>query len=152
MLADGFRRPVTTRKPQQRRRPRWRISGAQDRRRTKLSLDYNDGFVQMAFDLSSDDAPFDASRWAGIELDVCGNGETYEVRLRTSQLSKPWHSFRAAFQASRHSKILRMPFCDFAAHRHDLPFDPAHLRRIGVLATGRAFQADVAVSALRLYR
>jgi len=118
----------------------------------QVSLDNNGGFVQMAFDLNSDDTPFDASHWTGIELDVHGNREIYEVRLRTSQLSKPWQSFRAAFQASRHWKTARLPFSDFAPHRHDLLFDPAQLRRIGVLAIGRAFQADVAVAALRLYR
>jgi len=118
----------------------------------QVSLDNNGGFVQMAFDLNSDDTPFDASLWAGIELDVFGNEETYEVRLRTSQLSRPWQSFRATFQASTHWKTVRLSFCDFAPHRHDLQFDPAQLRRIGVLAIGREFQADVAVAALRLYR
>ena len=118
----------------------------------QVSLDKNGGFVQMAFDLNSDDTPWDASHWTGIELDVHGNGEAYEVRLRTCQLSKPWQSFRAVFQTSRNWNTVRVQFCDFAPHRHDLAFDPAHLRRIGVLAIGREFQAAVAVSALLLYR
>lgn len=76
----------------------------------------------------------------------------FNDRILEIQLSKPWQSFRAAFRADRHWKTLRVPFSDFVPHRHDLGSDPAHLRRIGVLAIGREFQADVAVAALRLCR
>ncbi|SOE18999.1 complex I intermediate-associated protein 30 (CIA30) [Hoeflea halophila] len=117
-----------------------------------VSLENDGGFVQMAFDLTGDIAVDDAGDWTGLELDVTGNNETYEVRLRTSQLTKPWQSFRAEFQASEGWKTVRMPFDGFEAYRHEFSFDPNQLRRIGVLAVGREFQADVAVSAIRLYR
>lgn len=118
----------------------------------QVSLENGGGFVQMAFDLNDDDVALDASDWAGVELDVLGNEEVYEVRLRTSQLTKPWQSFRAKFVASAQWNTVRIPFSDFSAHRHELSFDPAQLRRIGVLAIGREFQADIAVSALRFYQ
>lgn len=38
------------------------------------------------------------------------------------------------------------------AHKTDACFDPAHLRRIGILAIGREFQADVAIAGMRLYQ
>ncbi len=118
----------------------------------QVSLENDGGFIQMAFDLNSNDTPFYGRGWAGIELEVLGNEEVYEVRLRTSQLTRPWQSFRAEFLAGARWKTVRMPFGEFTPHRHELSFDPAQLRRIGVLAIGREFQVDVAVSALRFYR
>ncbi|WP_112321117.1 CIA30 family protein [Oceanibium sediminis] len=122
------------------------------RLRGDVSLENNGGFVQMGFDLRPDGGVFDASAYAGVELDVRGNGEAYDLRLRTDQLTRPWHSFRASFDAPGHWTSLRIPFADLVPHRTDAAFDPTRLRRIGVLAIGREFQADVAVAAVRLYR
>ena len=116
-----------------------------------VSLDNNGGFIQMAFDLE-DGAAFDASGWAGLTLKVRGNGERYDVRLRTTDLTRPWQSYRTEFTASADWTLLHLPFADFAAHRTEIEFDPAKLRRIGVLAVGRAFAADVTVARVGLYR
>ncbi len=116
-----------------------------------VSLDNNGGFLQMAFDLNRDGAAYDASRWSGIEVDVLGNGQLYEVRLRTAALFKPWQSFRLEFQSSPSWTTMQMPFSAFTAHRHDLAFDPAQLCRIGVLAIGREFHADISVARVRFF-
>ncbi|WP_099909828.1 CIA30 family protein [Puniceibacterium antarcticum] len=118
----------------------------------QVSLDNNGGFVQMAFDLRPDGCAFDASTWSGIELDVLGNSETYDLRLRTDQLNRPWQSFRTDFTAPSNWITRRVAFADMQPHRTEQRFNPAHLRRIGVLGIGREFAADVAVSAVRLYR
>lgn len=120
--------------------------------RGDVSLDNNGGFVQIAADLSADGTLFDASGWDGIALEVCGNGEIYDLRLRTDQLTRPWQSFRAAFTAPPDWQMIRIPFTAFVAHKTDARFDPARLRRVGILAIGRAFQAEVAVADLALYR
>lgn len=117
-----------------------------------VSLENNGGFVQMAFDLDSGGGTFDASDWTGIMMEVRGNGEIYEVRLRTSRLARPWQSYRTSFKADDQWETLRFPFAEFVPHRTDLPFDPSTLRRIGILAIGRAFQAEVSVASVRLYR
>ncbi|MFK7835868.1 MAG: CIA30 family protein [Sulfitobacter sp.] len=116
-----------------------------------VSLENNGGFVQMAFDLKSDSGTLDASRFTGVEIEVRGNGEVYDVRLRTDELTRPWHSFRTEFTATREWQRLRIPFTDFTPHRTEVTFDPARLRRIGVLAIGRAFQADVSVARVGFY-
>ncbi|WP_367274339.1 CIA30 family protein [uncultured Tateyamaria sp.] len=116
-----------------------------------VSLDNNGGFVQIAFDLAGG-AAFDASAFTGIALDVLGNGETYDLRLRTDALTRPWQSFRTEFTAPDTWTTIRLPFTAFIAHRTDASFDPMRLRRIGVLAIGREMQADIAVSGVRLYR
>lgn len=117
----------------------------------EVSTDNNGGFIQMASDLADGDA-FDASGWTGVEIDVIGNGEVYDLRLRTDQLTQPWQSFRTEFTATADWSTQRFPFTAFEPHRTEATFDPARLRRIGILAIGREFRADVAVAGLRLYR
>lgn len=118
----------------------------------EVSLRNNGGFLQIALDLGADGGPVDASRWAGIELDVFGNGETYNVHLRTTDMTRPWQSYRARFVAEPSWRTLRLPFAGFERHRIDAPLDPARLRRIGIVAIGRAFRADVAIGGVRFYQ
>ena len=117
----------------------------------EVSLENDGGFVQMATDLSENDEPLDATAFAGIEIDVLGNNEDYELRIRTTDLTRPWQSYPHTFTASPEWRTIRIAFDDLGAHRTDAPFDPAHLRRLGIVAIGRVFQADVAVAGLRFY-
>lgn len=117
----------------------------------RVSLENNGGFVQMAFDLQKDGGAFDASAFTGVEIEVKGNAEQYDLRLRTDQLTRPWQSFRTDFTAPAAWTTLRIPFSDFQSHKTDATFDPARLRRIGVLAIGRVFDADVSVARIALY-
>lgn len=115
-----------------------------------VSLENNGGFVQMAFDIHPDGTPFDASDWNAVEVDVLGNREEYDFRLRTSGLTRPWQSYRASFVAPNHWTTVHIPFVDFKTHKTDIPLDVKRIRRMGVLAIGRVFSANVAVSAVRL--
>lgn len=117
-----------------------------------VSLENNGGFVQMAFDLAEAGAAADPASWDGIEFDLRANSETYEVRLRTTQLERPWQSFRQEFTAGGNWQLLRFSFADFLPHRTEVAFDPAALRRIGILAIGRTFDADISVRAVRFFR
>ena len=116
----------------------------------KVYLENNGGFIQMAFDLKPDGHPFDASAWSGIEIDVIGNSENYDLRLRTDELIHPWQSYRLCFRATKKLTSIQLPFRNFEPHRTEIQLDTRRLRRIGVLAIGRAFEADVAVAAIRL--
>lgn len=115
-----------------------------------VSLENNGGFVQMAFDIHADGRPFDASDWNAVEVDVFGNDEEYDFRLRTANLTRPWQSYRASFAAPRQWTTILIPFVDFKAHKTDIPLDVTRVRRMGILAIGRVFSADIAVSAVRL--
>lgn len=121
------------------------------RLRGPVRLENNGGFIQMALDLAGDGGPVDASAFIGIELDVLGNNETYNTHLRTSDLTRPWQSYRQPFEARGVWKTHRLPFTEFEAHRTETPFDPARVRRIGIVAIGRAFEADLAVGGVRFY-
>ena len=117
----------------------------------QVSLENNGGFLQRALDLSPDGAPIDASAWSGLELDVRGNDTAYNLHLRTSDVRRPWQSYRQSFLATPDWTRIRLPFDGFAPHRLDAPLDVSALRRIGLVAIGRACTADVALGLIRFY-
>ena len=116
-----------------------------------VSLENNGGFLQIALDLAPNGTSIDASRWAGLEIDVIGNGESYNLHLRTADVVRPWQSYRHSFVAASEWRTLRLPFEEFEAHRIDAPLDTSTLRRIGIVAIGRAFHADVAIGGVRFH-
>ena len=125
-------------------RPALRMKGA-------VSLENNGGFIQVALDLSPDGSAINASAYTGIEIDVLGNGEAYSLHLRTDDLNRPWQSYRQSFEAKREWNTIRLPFSDFKAYRTSAILDLTKLRRIGVVAIGRVFKADLAIGSVRLY-
>lgn len=113
-----------------------------------VRLDNNGGFVQASLDLGG---TLDASGYRGIEIDVCGNGETYNLHLRTADLVMVQQSYRASFTATRQWQTQRLPFAGFQLHRTDIPLGLRRLKRIGLVAIGRAFTADLCVARVALY-
>ena len=103
-------------------------------------------------DLSQSGETLDASAYTGIRLVVRGNGEQYSVHLRTPDVVRSWQSYRAQFHAGSSWATIDIPFDAFTRHRIELPLDTTRLRRIGLVAIGRAFSADLMVSRLSLYR
>jgi hypothetical protein len=121
------------------------------RMRGIVSTENNGGFVQIAMDLDQEDGFLDARAYQGVSIDVCGNGEGYGVHLRTTALTRPQQSYRQGFFASAEWQPICLPFAQFEPHRVDAPLDIAQLRRIGLVAIGRAFVADLAVARLGFY-
>jgi hypothetical protein len=117
----------------------------------QVRLENNGGFVQINLDLDRD-GPLDASAYAGVELEVYGNGEEYNLHLKTSAVWLPWQSYRAGFQAPPEWRSIRLPFAEFEPYRIGKPLDPGRLERIGLVAIGRAFEADICLGRLALYR
>jgi len=121
------------------------------RMRGDVSLDNNGGFLQLALDLAPGGESIDASGWRGIELEVLGRGEAYNLHLRTDDVARPWQSYRQGFVAGADWETVRLDFAGFAPHRLAAPLDLTRLRRIGLVAIGRAFTADLAVAGIRFY-
>jgi len=126
-------------------RPCLRLTG-------EVRLENNGGFIQAALDLGPRGEVLDASGYTGLRLSVRGNGEQYSVHIRTPDNSRPWQSYRARFLAGPAWQTVEIPFSDFEPYRIEAPLDVSRLRRIGLVAIGRAFQADLAVSEVSLYR
>jgi hypothetical protein len=122
------------------------------RLRGAVSLDNNGGFVQLALDFAADRQPVDASGFAGLEIEVCGPAERYGAHLRTTDLTRPWQSYRQSFETRPEWRTLRLPFSAFHAYRTEAPLALARLSRLGLIAIGREFTADLAVASVRFYR
>lgn len=123
------------------------INGRSATRMTgRVSLDNNGGFIQIAADLPP--PPADAK---GVALQLIGNAETYNIHLRTSDLTRPWQSYRQPFTAPAEWTLCHFEFGSFEAHRTDEPLRPENIRRIGIVAIGRVFDADAAVSSVGYY-
>lgn len=125
-------------------RPAARLTGV-------VSLENNGGFIQITLDLDTHEL-LDASDWDGLEIDVFGNGEQYNLHLRTDAVRRPWQSYRQSFSATRTWQRIRLPFAGFAPHRVETPLDTRKLVRLGIVAIGRRFEADIAIGGVWLYR
>ena len=118
----------------------------------QVRLENNGGFIQMGLDLDPRGGYLDASRFSGLRLLAYGNGERYSVHLRTADVVRPWQSYRAHFEAPPEWREIGLPFTQFRPHRLDAPLDLTRLRRIGVVAIGREFYADICLGEIAFYR
>jgi hypothetical protein len=114
-------------------------------------LENNGGFIQASVDLS-EEGTLDAAGYKGIEIEVYGNLENYNLHLRTAYTNKVWQSHRVTFQALAHWQTLRFPFSHFVPHRIETALDIHKLRRLGVVAIGHAMQANICFGRVMLYR
>jgi hypothetical protein len=119
--------------------------------RGEVRLENNGGFVQAALDLAPE-GDLDASAYTGIRLLVRGNGEPYNLHLKTADLRLPWQSYRSSFPTGPEWREIRLPFGGFEPHRIGVPLDTGRLRSLGLVAIGRAFTAEVCVAEIGLYR
>tara|TARA_R110002073_G_scaffold188642_2_gene347565 strand:- start:725 stop:1333 length:609 start_codon:yes stop_codon:yes gene_type:complete len=115
-----------------------------------VSTDNNGGFVQITLDLAKD-KPFNASAYDGVEFDISGNNEHYNVHFRTTDLWLPWQSYRFSFKATPEWQTIRIPFTKIEAYRTAIEFRKNKLKRIGLVGIGRTFQADLCVGSIKLY-
>jgi len=117
-----------------------------------VRLDNNGGFIQAALDLAPPGQTLDASGYAGIRLVVRGNSQQYSLHLRTPDAVRPWQSYRAHFSAGPEWETIDLPFDLFVPHRLESALDRKHLVRMGLVAIGRAFSADLSIARVSLYR
>lgn len=116
-----------------------------------VSLENNGGFVQMNLDLSPDRGLLDASAYSGVRLITRGDSADYNLHLKTAATRLPWQSYRAAFQTGSAWQEVRLPFSSFEPHRLVPTLDPARLKRLGIVAIGRAMSADVCIAEIGFY-
>jgi hypothetical protein len=117
----------------------------------EVCLENNGGFIKATLDLTSVGNKFDASGYTGVSFSVRGNNEKYSVHLRTLDCVKSWQSYRAHFTAGTDWETINFPFETFTPHRLEASLNTTRLRRIGIVAIGQAFHADLAVSELEFY-
>ncbi|MCP3867826.1 MAG: CIA30 family protein [Gammaproteobacteria bacterium] len=120
------------------------------RMRGTVRLDNNGGFIQATLDIGQTRGS-DASGCQGLLLDVYGNDSVYNLHLRTDDISLPWQSYRASFQAPARWHSVKTPFDTFTGYRTRKKLNITRLRRIGIVAIGREFTADLRIGKLAYY-
>lgn len=120
------------------------------RMKGQVSTENNGGFVQIALDLNAGKA-FDASAYQGLKIEVAGNNEEYNLHYRTSGLWLPWQSYRASFKATPQWSTIRIPFNKMKPYRTGKKFRQNKIKRIGLVAIGKNFEADLCVGSVSFY-
>jgi hypothetical protein len=115
-----------------------------------VSTENNGGFVQISLTLTNQKY-FDASAYAGIEIEVAGNNEIYNLHLRTAGLSHSWQSYRSSFRAIEDWQKIRIPFESIKPHRTTQKFCQDKLERLGLVGIGREFKVDLCLASIRFY-
>ena len=120
------------------------------RMRGNVTTENNGGFVQIALSLS-DQGDFDASAYTGVEIEVAGNNELYNIHFRTGDLWFPWQSYRYSFTTSPDWQTHRIPFAHLTPYKTAQIFSQNEVIRIGLVAIGREFQADLCLASIKFY-
>ena len=116
-----------------------------------VSTENNGGFIQIALDMDEQTAQ-QASAYEGIRIHVTGNGQAYNLHLRTRDLWFPWQAYRATFDSESEWQQIDLPFDKFTAYKTSTKLDTSQLKRVGIVAIGRDFAADICVSEIGFYR
>ncbi len=117
----------------------------------QVRTENNGGFIQIATDIDENTAR-SADSYQGIVLKIKANGENYNLHLRTSDLWFPWQAYRATFKTSGEWQVIKIPFDLFTAYKTGEALNIQNLKRIGVVAIGREFSADICVASVGFYR
>ncbi len=116
-----------------------------------VSTKNNGGFIQVQRPIDEQLAS-KAGDYRGIEIDVLGNNESYNIHLKQKGLMFPWQSFRANMFATDEWQTIQLPFSAFRPYRTGKRLEPAKLDQVALLAIGKDFQADVCLARIALYR
>ena len=114
-------------------------------------LDNNGGFVQMALNLPKDKID-NITSYAGLLFETYENDESYSIHLRTSNLWLPWQSYRASFIAPVKWKTVYILYTGIQYYHTSKALKVEKTERIGVVAIGREFTADLCLGKIGLYR
>lgn len=114
----------------------------------RTSLDNNGGFVQMKLDIARDELRAD---YQGLFIELYGNSHDYNLHVKTTQLSRPWQSFRCSLSVEPQWTRFIVPYEQLSAHRTDAKLQPADITSVAVVAIGQAFDVDVCVRRLGFY-
>ncbi|UAW97186.1 CIA30 family protein [Halopseudomonas nanhaiensis] len=108
----------------------------------RTRLENNGGFVQMKLEI---DPHWHGSEYSGLFIELCGAVHDYNLNIKTTQLDRPWQSFRHTVSVGPQWTRFIVPYAQLTAHRTDVELDPARIRSAAVVAIGSAFDVDVCV-------
>ena len=116
-----------------------------------VSTENNGGFIQAVLDINPDESK-KLTMADGLTLKVLGNGEPYNIHLRTTNLWFPWQAYRATFETDSQWQHITIPFESFVPYKTSTSLRPEKIKRIAIVAIGRDFKAEICISELGFYQ
>ncbi len=117
-----------------------------------VSTRNNGGFIQLRSGISFANSEKDGKNLQGVRLNVRGNGETYEIHITTNDRTYRGDYYSATFKADFDWKMIDLPFNKFKRKRSNkTKLDAKNIRRLGIVAYGREYVADISVSTIEFY-
>ncbi|MHC4682393.1 MAG: bifunctional methionine sulfoxide reductase B/A protein, partial [Planctomycetota bacterium] len=117
-----------------------------------VSAKNSGGFVQARVLLGAGRGTFDARRFKGIRLSVKGNGHPYALHLKTSDTRLARQFYEASFSTNGNWQDVEIPFTRFVPKFLRKPLNLRTLRSVAIVATSKAFDADIFVDEIAFYR
>lgn len=115
----------------------------------RTRLENNGGFVQMKLEI---DPSWQCGDYAGMFIELCGAAHDYNLSVKTTQLNRPWQSYRRTLTVAPQWTRFVVPYAELRPHRIDVELDPATIRSVAVVAIGTAFDVDVCVRRFGFFR
>ena len=117
-----------------------------------VSTRNNGGFIQLRSGVSFATAEKNGQALRGVRLNVRGNGEIYNIFIRTNETRSYSDYYSASFKANTNWEIVDLPFEEFKRKRSlNSTLYSKNIRTFAIVAYGRDFTADVSVSKLEFY-
>ena len=114
-----------------------------------VSTENNGGFIQFRTAIEK----VDSNDYKGIRLRVRGNGENYQLHLRTRMTKLPWQYYSQEFETTKDWKVIELPFNQFKKSNFVQPksFKPNGIRSIGIVAIGKDFEAEIDLAHIEFF-
>ncbi len=110
------------------------------------------GVIQLRTGISFANSEKDGKNLQGLRLNVRGNGETYEIHITTNDRTYRGDYYSATFKADFDWKMIDLPFNKFKRKRsNNTKLDAQNITRLGIVAYGREYVADISVSTIEFY-
>ena len=110
------------------------------------------GFIQARLPLQPRGRSYDARGFAGIQLRVKGQGDSYAVHLRTPDTRYPWQYYGTTFAVNGQWQDIRLPFSQFSSASVRAPLDTTNLRSVGIAAVEKESEVDLYLDNVAFYR
>ena len=117
-----------------------------------VSTRNNGGFIQLRSGISFANSEKDGKNLQGVRLNVRGNGENYEIHITTNDRTYRGDYYSATFKADFDWKMIDLSFNKFKRKRsNNTKLDAQNITRLGIVAYGREYVADISVSTIEFY-
>jgi hypothetical protein len=114
-----------------------------------VSTEKNGGFIQFATEIEK----VGNNNFEGVRMRVRGNGENYQLHLRTRMTKLPWQYYSQEFSTTEDWRVIELPFNKFKKSNFYQPrsFKSNGIKSIGIVAIGKDFEAEIDLAHIEFF-